>query len=183
MASTEQVAQFVKLTEPYYGRLLRIAVAMCKERDLAADLTQETLLKAFLALDNFRPGAPVLPWLTRILRNVFIDTLRTGRARHEVAEHQLKTESANPVGLARSGTMTPLAQVEQSQLSTWLQEELSALPCSQQLLIVLCDVEGFTYQEAAEAAGVPVGTVRSRLSRGRESLRLRLKRRMGEDDG
>ena len=182
MATTKEVSQFVKLTGPHHRQLLRIALALCRDRDLAADLTQETLLRAFLAMDRFRPGAPMLPWLARILRNVFLDTRKTGRARHEIAEHQLPPDGLSPLSQAKSTTPQPLAQAEQAQLCLWLQEELNALPSPQQLLLVLCDVEGFTYQEAADVAGVPVGTVRSRLSRGREALRLRLQKRLSEEN-
>ena len=90
-----------------------------------------------------RASSTVLPWLASILRNVFLDTRRTGRARHEIAEHQLPADGYSPLNLARSTTPPPLAQAEQAQLWTWLQEELNALPSDHQLLLVLCDVEGF----------------------------------------
>ncbi len=166
----ELMAQFVRLTRPYHARLFRIALSLCGDRDEAADLTQEALIRAFRAFDRFRLGAPVLPWLARILRNYHLDTLKSGRARHEVSCSRLGREEEPGV----AATPSPLHQVEQGQLLRWLQEELQGLSEDQRLVVVLCDAEGLSYQEAAEVLGVPVGTVRSRLSRARETLRHRL---------
>lgn len=176
----ELVTQFVRLTRPCHERLFRIALSLCGDRDQAADLTQEALIRAFRAFDRFRLGAPVLPWLARILRNHYLDTLKTGRVRHELSESQMGGGDE----LARAGAVpSPIKQIERAQLMRWLQQELESLPEDQRLIVLLCDVEGMSYKEAAEVAGVPVGTVRSRLSRCREVLRNRITARMAEPSG
>lgn len=176
------VDDFVRVTRPYHERLYRIALSLCHDRDQAADLTQEALVRAFKAFDRFHAGAPVLPWLARILRNIHLDTFKTGRAQYEVAEHQVaRREVGSFYEETAAASPDPLAALERSRMSTWLNEEIAALDEGQRIIIVLCDIEGLSYQEAAEIAGVPVGTVRSRLSRCRAYLRERILERMAAD--
>ena len=172
------VASFTRTTSPFHARLYRIAKALCRDADQAADLTQDALVRAFLAFDSFRPGAPVLPWLCRILRNAHLDSFKTGRARHEVAAHQLAGEVEDPYQDVACPSPSPLGQLEQKVLRACLQEEIEALEPGQRLILILCDVEEMSYQEAAEIADIPVGTVRSRLARSRERLRERLAARL-----
>jgi RNA polymerase sigma factor (sigma-70 family) len=82
----EDISEFVKLTRPHHRQLYGIALSLCRDPDQAQDLTQEALIKAYQAFDRFRSDEPILPWLRRILRNVYLDTFKTGRARHEVNE-------------------------------------------------------------------------------------------------
>jgi len=174
----EKVTRFVRLTAPHHAKLLRIARAICHDRDNAADLCQEALVRAFKAFDSFRPEAPVLPWLTRILRNIHLDRVKSGRARFEVAEHQLTPGAVDPIAAAPAMTPTPLALAERAQLATWARQELERLPHFQQQAVILCDMEGLSCREAGELMDVPAGTVRSRLFRAREQLRLRLEARL-----
>jgi len=178
MTAENLVSRFIQTTAPYHERLFRIAITLCHDRDLAADLTQETLVRAFNAFDRYRPEMPVLPWLARILRNYFLDTLKTGTARHEVAAHRLGEKGEDPYANFPCSGLNPADQAEQSQLSGLLAEGLKALDDAHRLAIILCDIEGFDYAEAAQTIGVPVGTVRSRLSRGRTLLRQWLNHKM-----
>lgn len=170
-----RVSAFTRLTEPWHRPLFGFAVGLCKDRDLAADLTQETLVRAFEAFHRFKPGAPVFPWLARILRNHYIDQRRSGRARFEVL-----VDSDDPTHAPPSTGDDPLAYAERTQLRGWLREEIERLPKDQRVVVTLCDVCGFSYEEAAEAAEIPLGTVRSRLSRARLVLRKRLQGRRRE---
>lgn len=165
-----RVSAFTRLTEPWHRPLFGFAVGLCKDRDLAADLTQEALVRAFESFHRFKPGAPVFPWLARILRNHYIDQRRSGRARFEVP---LDTDRGDSGWTTASGD-DPLASVERAQLKGWLREEIKGLPSDQRTVVTLCDVCGFSYEEAAEAAEIPLGTVRSRLSRARLQLRKRM---------
>jgi len=181
-AADDQLKRFVAVTQPVQQRLFRIALALCRDPDQAADLTQEALVRAFRSFGRFRRGAPVLPWLARILRNVHLDSFKTGRVRHEVAESRL--DRGDAAALANAGGPAPqLEAVERGQLIGWLGQEMDALSPPQRLVLLLCDVEGFSYQEAAEATAVPIGTVRSRLARAREQLRQRLRQRMTAREG
>lgn len=172
------VPSFVRLTRPHHEALFRIALTLCHDHDQAADLTQEALIRAFRAFDRFDPDRPVLPWLARILRNVHLDSFKTARSRHEVASHQLASTRSDPFATAPSKHPDPASLAETAQLTRWVQEELRELDEEGQIVILMCDIEGFTYQEAAEVAGVPVGTVRSRLSRARQRLRVRIEARI-----
>lgn len=172
------VARFTRTTAPYHARLYRIAKALCRDADQAADLTQETLVRAFCAFASFREGAPVLPWLCRILRNLHLDSFKTGRARHERSARELASEVDDPYEHVASSAPGPLAALEQKTLRGLLQEEIEALEPGQRLILIVCDVEELSYEEAAELAGIPIGTVRSRLARARERLRERLHSRL-----
>jgi RNA polymerase sigma-70 factor (ECF subfamily) len=172
------LSRFTRATSVHQNRLYRVARALCRDSDVAADLTQETLIHAFRAFDSFRPEQLVLPWLCRILRNVYLDSLKTGRARHEVAGRELPGEHDDPYHNVRGSTPDPLGMLERQTLRACLSEELEALEPDQRLILVLCDVEEMSYQEAAEIAGIPIGTVRSRLARCRERLRARLRARL-----
>lgn len=180
MKERERVKRFIALTRPYHERLMRVAMTLCHDQDQAADLTQEALARAFAAFHRFRPGAPVFPWLVRILRNFYLDERRSARSRRELAEHQLVGDGPGPLEQAQTTAPTPLAAAEQAQLVSWVQQELAALPAAQRLVLVLCDVEELTYQEVAEVVDSPVGTVRSRLARARRALRSRLAERLAE---
>ncbi len=154
---------YTALTRDVHPRLYQLALALCGDRDLAADLTQDALVRGYLAFDRFRPGAPVYPWLARILRNAFIDHRRSAHVRREVAA-DAAPEPSSP---------TPSAdqQVLAGERADALYAALASLPPEQSLAVTLVDLQGLDYKDAAAAMDIPVGTVRSRLSRGRSALR------------
>jgi RNA polymerase sigma-70 factor, ECF subfamily len=167
----------VRLTEPHHRDLYGVALALCHDSDQAADLAQETLVRAYEAFDRFRPGAPVRPWLRSILRNLFLDTFKTGRARHEIADSQLGAASGPALVELADEEVDPLARLEQAERQAWVREEISALSPDHQQVLQLCVMHEMGFAEAAELAGIPVGTVASRLGRARAELRDRLLRR------
>ncbi len=156
-------AAFVALTRPHHARLLQLGLALCGDPDQAADLVQETLLKAFVAQRRFRDGAAPYPWLARILRNLHLDQRRSAAARREISDpHPREATSAAP---------HPLEALEQAEQAARLHRAIARLPPEMALTITLVDLQGLSYAEAAAATEVPVGTVRSRLSRARNQLR------------
>lgn len=174
----KSVAEFVRLTQPYHKHLYGIALSLCKDADQAQDLTQEALIRAFEAFDRYRQGESILPWLRQILRNLFWDTFKTGRARHEIAEREFNPDKLSPiVDRIDHNTDDPLAKLERHQISSWLQEEIAALDPSHQQVLELCVMQELSFEEAAEMASIPVGTVASRLARARAQLRERMLRR------
>lgn len=179
MSSTDKtgVAEFVRLTEPCHRQLYGVALSLCRDADQAADLAQETLVHAFEAFHRFQPGAPVFPWLRRILRNVFLDTFKTGRARHEVAESEMSGSELSHGMLEMREGPDPLARLEHAQLAAWMQEEIASLSPAHQQVLLLCVMQDLSFQEAADISGMPVGTVASRLARARAELRERMLRR------
>jgi RNA polymerase sigma-70 factor, ECF subfamily len=178
MSRGSRVTEFVRLTEPCHKQLFGIALALSKDRDKASDLTQETLVRAFEAFDRFIPGAPVMPWLRRILKNLFLDSFKTGRARHEIADSELgEGEGSSLFVEAKDEAPDALALLERSELSNLLREEISCLDPDHRQILMLCVMQDMSFQEAAELLGIPLGTVASRLARARTRLRTALLRR------
>jgi RNA polymerase sigma-70 factor (ECF subfamily) len=148
-----------------HGRFLyNVAYRLAGNDADAQDLVQETLLRVRRGLETYQPGS--LPaWLSRIVTNVFLDEVRRRRRRptdplHDDGERQLPP--------------TPAADELTDDFSDEVQQALSALPDDFRTAVVLCDVVGLSYDEIAAAQGVPVGTVRSRIHRGRRMLRTAL---------
>ncbi|MGH8999968.1 MAG: sigma-70 family RNA polymerase sigma factor [Acidimicrobiia bacterium] len=148
-----------------YGRFLyNVAYRLAGNDDDAFDLVQEALLRVRKGLETYRPGS-LEGWLSRIVTNVFLDEIR--RRKRRPAE-------ALPEDPERLLPATPGADEPTDRLSDDTQAALSRLPEDFRVAVVLCDVVGLTYEEIGEALDVPVGTVRSRIHRGRRLLRSAL---------
>jgi RNA polymerase sigma-70 factor (ECF subfamily) len=141
----------------------------------AEDLVQETFLRAYRGFHQFEEGTNLKAWLYRILMNTFINEYRK-------RQRQPQTVSDGEVGdwflyskMAESGA-EPSAEAEvlEALPDEEVQEALSSLPEQFRIAVLLADVEGFSYKEIAEITGVPIGTVMSRLHRGRKALEHRL---------
>lgn len=158
-----------RLYAAHVDRVYRLAFRMTGDGHWAEDLTQDTFIRAFDRLADFRGDGPFAGWLHRIATSVIYSALRSRqrRWRHEaggVDPEQL--ESA-----VRSGTLD-------RDLRRRLDAAIDRLDLNQRLVLVMHDLEGFTHPEIAEAMGTPVGTAKARLSRAREKLRTLL-----SDDG
>lgn len=143
--------------------LRRYAITLTRRADQADDLVQECLCKAMAAAHTFRPGTNLRAWLFRILRNAFISGLRRSSRQAPMPE----TEYHPP---ALQSHADPASTVELKEVN----QAITELPQDQRAVLVLVVNRGLSYQEAAQIMDSPVGTVRSRLSRARESLRARL---------
>lgn len=149
-----------------HGRLLyAVAYRLAGNSEDAQDLVQDALLRIRRGLETYRPGS-LEGWLARIVTNVFLDDVRRKRRRPTVAlapgeEHRLPPAAA--------------ADVASDALSDEVQRALDSLPPEFRVAVVLCDVADLPYDEIAAQLGVPVGTVRSRIHRGRRMLREMLR--------
>ena len=142
--------------------LLKYAYALCRDSDLACDLVQDSVVKALSTEARPDEDKPYLPWLFSILRNVFFDHLRKNRRLNEF-EH-----------LAYDGEIDALAspKLDESLINRMtVRCALERVSPAHRELLVLIDVIGFSYKEAAELLGIPEGTIMSRLSRARAQLR------------
>ena len=147
-----------------YGRFLySVAYRLTGNADDAQDLVQEVLLRVRRGLGTYRPGS-MEGWLSRIATNVFLDEMRR-RGRRPVQSMPANIDLAAPPALPADQALA--AEV----LDDDVQVALSGLPEEYRVAVVLCDVVGLSYSEIAEALGVPSGTVRSRIHRGRALLR------------
>lgn len=156
--------------------LLGVASRLTRNTADAQDLVQDTLLKAMRARDQFESGTNMRAWLLRILTNTFINRYRRGGLERSV----LDGPDADPLadGWISSSTMESMRDPESQALRPMLEQEikriLDELPEEFRLAVVLSDVEELSYKEIAEIMGCPIGTVMSRLHRGRRLLKGRL---------
>ena len=160
MPSWEEVARS-------HGRFIyTVAYRLTGNHDEAQDLVQEVLLRVRRGLASYRPGS-MEAWLSRITTNAFLDEVRRKKRRPLEVVPDLPDRV--------TGTdQEPLDVIDNSQLPEHIQQALKSLPIEFRSAVVLCDVVGLNYQEIAESLDVPVGTVRSRIHRGRAQLRAML---------
>lgn len=169
--------RFEREVLPLLPNLYGAALRMTRNPQDAEDLVQETYLRAYRGFSGFREGTNLRAWVYRILTNTFINTYRRKAAQPEVTdldgvdEFSLYRRMAND--RAASSSPDPESELLSGVVDTEVTEALEALP-EKFRTTVLLDVEGFSYKEIAEMLGIPIGTVMSRLHRGRKFLQKRL---------
>ena len=159
-----------EIVEVHSPRVYRLAYRLTGNRFDAEDLTQETFVRVFRSLHNFTPGT-VGGWLHRITTNLFLDQ---ARRRNRIRFDSLGEDAENRVEGKDPG---PERSFEHNNLDIDVQAALDGLPPDFRAAVVLCDLEGLSYEEVAAALGVKLGTVRSRIHRGRTLLREKLAHR------
>ena len=166
MTEGDRVPSWEDVARQYGRKIYSFAYRLTGNPDDAADLTQEVLLRVRRGLPSYRPGS-FEGWLWRITRNAFLDDVRRRRRRPTVALPETDRGEA--------GSAPPPEEVLASvRLGDDVQAALLQLPYEFREAVVLCDVVGLTYDEIADAVDVPIGTVRSRIHRGRAMLKERL---------
>jgi len=171
-------AEFEEVALPYMGALFNLAVNLTRNRGNAEDLVQETYLRAFRFFDSYRPGTHIKAWLFRILRNTFINRYRAAKVRPEevdLAKIDLAYEKMIDEEFLRSKQPpSPERLVMEGVLDEEVEQALDALPEEYRTVVLMALVEEMSYKEIAAALSIPVGTVMSRLHRGRKLLQAAL---------
>jgi RNA polymerase sigma-70 factor, ECF subfamily len=160
---------------PFMGQLYPAALRMTKNPSDAEDLVQETIAKAYAAYHQFRPGTNLRAWLHRILANTFINGYRKRRREPIQAsstdfQEDWQTSADRLTPPVRSAEAEAMDRLADSDILRALRD----LPEDFRMTIYLADIEGYPYREVAEMMGTPIGTVMSRLHRGRSKLRNKL---------
>jgi RNA polymerase sigma-70 factor (ECF subfamily) len=181
----EQLAVFENELLPQIDALYNFAFHLCYNEDDANDLVQETYLKAYRFVDKYIQGTNAKAWLFKILKNAFINQYRKKSKRptqvdyEEIASYH-DTEDASYVDF-----FDLREEIFQGMMGDEVTNAINALPLDFRTVILLCDIEGFTYEEIAKIVNIPIGTVRSRLHRARNMLKEQLidyAQKMGYED-
>lgn len=175
-------AEFEALVSRTKRQAYNLAYRMTGNREMAEDLTQEAYLRAYRSFDRYDRSMPFENWLFRILTNLFVDSLRRRPKQMPLSldramssadgDDEFSFEIADPAG-------DPEEIVLRDVMDEDLQKGLEALPAHFRTAVLLCDVEGLSYEEIARAMNTSVGTVRSRIHRGRKLLRKHMERARG----
>lgn len=168
---------FNQLVLLYQDFLFRVAMNILGDEDAAADAVQQALISAFRSLRSFRGGS-LRSWLSRITVNACYDELRRSKRNNHIAlqTYDQDGEEMEPASWLADPGLSPEEQAERSDMADAIQTSLEALPEHYRLVAQLVDVEGLSYEEAADVLDVPTGTVKSRLARARDALRNSLQR-------
>ena len=167
---------FGLLVEKYRRKLLRLLSRMVRDQDEIEDIAQETFIKAYRALPQFRGDAAFYTWLYRIGVNTAKNYLATrGRAMPTVSDQAMNDEDEPDERLVAKDIGTPESELLSKQMVMAVNEAVEALPEELRQAITLREIEGMSYEEIAETMECPIGTVRSRIFRAREAIATKLR--------
>jgi RNA polymerase sigma-70 factor, ECF subfamily len=173
-AQQGDVAAFERLIGEHIPLVRRFARAFTHSHEAAADLAQDALLKVYRSIGGYRFQSSFSTWLYAIVRNVYLDDARSRAGRERAAERPLDASGVD--GDPTTDPDAPRAdrRLEREELRRQVWDALGNIPSEFRSTLVLYDIEGLTYEEIAGIERAPLGTVKSRLSRGREHLRRAL---------
>lgn len=170
---------FNDIVREYEKQVINIAFGMLSDREDAFDAAQEVFIKVYKSIDSFRGQSSFTTWIYRITANVCNDMLRKRqRSAKTISIYQNEGEDKNTVAELTDTNPTPEEAVELNERQRVVREGIASLSDDFKAVITLCDIEGFSYEEAAKILSVPHGTVKSRLNRARNALKKKLSENM-----
>ena len=158
---------------PHLDLLYNFSLRMTNSRPDAEDLVQETFLKEYRFWDGYEKGTNIKAWLFKILKNSYINRYRRETREPESMDYDAvlkRSHRAGQEGISNNPSVTLLGNLLEDDIS----EAIASLPDDFRTAVILCDIEGLIYEEIAELIECPIGTVRSRIHRGRKILRAKL---------
>ncbi|MGE5508763.1 MAG: sigma-70 family RNA polymerase sigma factor [Chitinophagales bacterium] len=176
---TSQAAEarrvFTELVEKHQKYVYNLAYRMSGNPEEARDLAQEAFIRAYRSFDRFDRATSFEKWLYRIVANLYIDSVRRkGRRKEESLDAPVPTVNGPMERVVPDDAYDPSVVLEQTQLTGEIQAALERLPAQYRMAVILCDLQGFSYEEIASMLRCSIGTVRSRIHRGRRLLREQL---------
>jgi RNA polymerase sigma-70 factor, ECF subfamily len=177
----EEKEKFSREALVYLDHLYRVALHLASEPDEAEDLVQETYTRAISSYEQFNVGSNMKAWLTKILYNFFFDRYREKKRWISIEDSFIGgTEASDYSETIPTGNLGPETYALLKELNAKISDALRKLPPDFRVPIILVDMEDFSYSEAAEVVSCPLGTIRSRISRGRKLLRKYLQAYVGK---
>ena len=161
---------------PHAAALKTFAYHLTMSNEDANDLVQEAYLKAYRFIDKYQPGTNAKAWLFKILKNAYINDYRRKSKRPKTTDYEEVVAYHDSDDDRITGYMDLREEIFQYMMGDEVTIAINALPLDFRTVILLCDIEGFTYEEIAKIIDVPIGTVRSRLFRARNLLKERLQK-------
>lgn len=160
---------------PHIDSMYNFAFRLTNDEDDANDLVQDTYMKAFRFINSFQQGTNAKAWLFRILKNSFINDYRKKSKQPAKVDYQEVETTYNSESTDSETTTDLRTETVQDMIGDEVATALNSLPVDFRTVIILCDIEGFTYEEMAKILDIPIGTVRSRLHRARNLLKEKLR--------
>ena len=167
-------AEFEREAVPHMDLLYNYALRMTGNTADADDIVQETYLKAFRFWDKYEKGTNIKAWLFRIMKNSYINRYRKESKEPDTVDYDEVKNFYNTIKDDSTDTDDLGERMFGNLLSDEVAKALESLPVDFRTVVILCDIEGLTYEEIADFVEIPIGTVRSRLHRGRKMLRIKL---------
>ena len=170
----QKQADFEKEMIPHLDSLYNFAIRLTSDPIDAEDLVQDTIVKAFRFFGSYEKGTNAKAWLFRILKNSYINNYRKKSKQPQQVDYDEVSTYYENIRSEQSDTTDMEDILYRDMLDDQITRALQRLPDDFRTVVLLCDVEGFTYEEIANMLDVPIGTIRSRLHRGRNLLRVEL---------
>ncbi len=159
---------------PYIDSMYNFAYKLTLDEDDAKDLVQDTYLKAYRFINSFEQGTNAKAWLFKILKNSFINDFRKKTRQPAKVDYQEIENVYNSDDIDENITVDLRSETVQDLIGDEITNAINSLAVDFRTVIILCDLEGFTYEEMAKILDIPIGTVRSRLHRARSILKQKL---------
>jgi len=165
---------FEKEFLPHLDALYNFGYHLCYNEEDANDLVQETFMKAYRFIDSYQEGSNAKAWLFKILKNAFINEYRKKSKRPNKVDFEDVVKYHNGDESNQAGVLDMREEIFRDMIGDEVMHALNSLPVDFRTVILLCDIEGFTYEEMSKIIDIPIGTVRSRLHRARNMIKDKL---------